>query len=393
MRVAWICPFLPWPPTSGGRLRVTRLAEGVAALATSGMHISLFAVRGPSDVAPVDDPPQEDPAARRPWSERHTFASARRRRRDLLLPYAVRARPAALAPSLAAAHARARFDVAVVSHGLSVSLRGLPREIPVVIDEHNVDSDYARRALAVGDLSLGRVRDAVAMPLFEKAAWRRASAVCVVGDEEARAVTPFCARTVVVPNGVDVDERRFIPPSARRGHKILFLGYFAYEPNAQAARFLALEVLPLVRREVSDATLTLVGRDAPADLRALRADGVDVRGPVADLGPILDEHAVFLNGVRTGAGTSLKVLDAFAAGLPVVSTRFGVRGLRRGDDDVALLADDAPALARAVVSALRDPSSLDDMARHARALAEERSWRTSQRLFADVVALAAGTGG
>jgi glycosyltransferase involved in cell wall biosynthesis len=189
---------------------------------------------------------------------------------------------------------------------------------------------------------------------------------------------------VVVPNGTSIDQLRFIPPSQRRGNKILFVGMMAYPPNVQAVTMLARQVLPALRRRVPDATLTIAGRAAGAEVRALASDHVRVLGTLPDVFALFDEHVAYAAPLSLGGGSSLKVLEPLAAGVPLVASAFAVRGHSLGDRDY-LRAETPGELVAALERVLTRRAELDEMAARGRAVAERHAWPASAASFARIV--------
>jgi len=146
------------------------------------------------------------------------------------------------------------------------------------------------------------------------------------------------------------------------------------------------EVLPLVRAAVPEFTLDIVGSSPPPAVRRLaRAPGVHVIGRVPDPRPWLRDAAIVVVPLRAGSGTRLKILEAWAAGRPVVSTTVGAEGLDAAHGRHLLVADDAPGFARAVRRLLADPRLRDRLAHAGRTLAEERyGWPSVVRVIEEV---------
>ena len=131
----------------------------------------------------------------------------------------------------------------------------------------------------------------------------------------------------VVPNGVDTS---YFAPQKEPDHAdalIAFHGNLAYSPNADAARFLAQDVFPRVLTHVPQERLRLIGRNPPADVRALAGPDVDVTGEVEDVRPLLAEATIVACAVRTGTGIKNKLLEAAALALPIVATTGAVGDL------------------------------------------------------------------
>jgi glycosyltransferase involved in cell wall biosynthesis len=201
---------------------------------------------------------------------------------------------------------------------------------------------------------------------------RRAAAVAdlalVVSDEDAEYYRRLGARIRVVPNGVDCDAYSAIPAGQRVGLPlILYVGSLSWGPNASAARYLVRELLPRVRQTMPDVRARVIGRNPPDDLLALGArSGVEVLADVDRIQPHLREAHVVAVPLDAGGGSRLKILEAFAAGVPVVSTPVGCEGLVAPRER----------LADAVVRVLRDRPLADRMAIRARDLARRRyDWR------------------
>jgi glycosyltransferase involved in cell wall biosynthesis len=142
--------------------------------------------------------------------------------------------------------------------------------------------------------------------------------------------------------------------------------------NVDAAVRLAEEILPRVREGVPGARLELIGTEPAARVRALAGPGVRVRGHVVDLNAALNEAAVFVAPLRFAAGVQNKVLEAMAAGLPVVTTSEVNEGLRAMPGEHLLLADDDEGLAAAARRLLGDPAERARLGQAGRALVLER---------------------
>ncbi|MGV1036658.1 MAG: glycosyltransferase [Candidatus Nanopelagicales bacterium] len=160
------------------------------------------------------------------------------------------------------------------------------------------------------------------------------------------------ARSYVVPNYYpDVRPIEPLP----RNETIALVGNFAYPPNRDAAEVAVTEVLPLVRRDIPDARLRIVGRSAqtlPDQL--LTAAGVDLVGDVDSIATELAHCAVSLVPVRYGGGTRIKIIESFALGLPVVSTSVGCEGLEVTPGVDLLVADDPSGLAQSCCHVIED---------------------------------------
>jgi GT2 family glycosyltransferase/glycosyltransferase involved in cell wall biosynthesis len=169
-----------------------------------------------------------------------------------------------------------------------------------------------------------------------------------------------------------IDTGRYQPRyEGREPGAMLFLGSFRHPPNLEALEWFSQRVLPLVLRRRPDAKLIIVGADPPP--RHSLPDSpaaIDMVGYVEDVREPLSRYAVFLCPILSGSGIRVKLLEAFAAGIPVVSTRLGAEGLAQTDGDLCSLADTPEAFADKIVDLLARPGEAAEMARRARAEVE-----------------------
>jgi GT2 family glycosyltransferase len=153
----------------------------------------------------------------------------------------------------------------------------------------------------------------------------------------------------------------------REPFTLLFLGSFRHLPNQEALTWFLREVFPKVRAEEPRARVVIIGSDPPARHSLPEAEAIDLIGFVDDVREPLKRYALFVCPILSGSGVRVKLLEAFAAGIPVVSTRLGAEGLADKDGDLCALADDAESFAAHIVKLLRDPASAAQMAERARA--------------------------
>jgi GT2 family glycosyltransferase/glycosyltransferase involved in cell wall biosynthesis len=157
------------------------------------------------------------------------------------------------------------------------------------------------------------------------------------------------------------------PGGPREPDTMLFLGSFRHAPNQVALEWFTRQVLPLVLEEIPRARLLVAGSDPPPR-HAFPDPGnaIDLLGFVEDIQPLFSGCAVFICPIRSGSGVRVKLLEAFASGIPVVSTTLGAEGLARQDGEFCALADDTERFAAKVVQLLEDEAAARAMADRAR---------------------------
>jgi glycosyltransferase involved in cell wall biosynthesis len=356
MRIAVVTHVMPYPADSGTRIRVARIVG---------------TLRRCHDVSVLSLEPGDAAGAARALGVPVAVHPARVRR--ALAPVAV-------APETTAAVWRAvrdwRADAVHLQGTFGAAAADLQRghhDLPAVVDEGCVHHVSYRRAAALAPTPLGRARGrlrAWRLRRFERALARRADAVVAVSPGEGalvRAMAPD-TRVVVAPNGVDTDALAPSPP----GDAALFVGLLSYAPNRDAMTWFARDVLP--RLGAGGPEVLVAGRDPGPELESLAREAPRLRllGFVPDLAPLYARAGVFVNPMRGGGGTRLKMLEAMAAGKAVVSTGIGAEGLALTPGRDVVVADTAAEFADAVRALLADRGQAERVGRAARALVEAR---------------------
>jgi len=312
------------------------------------------------------------------------------------LPYAVaRFRSVKLRRQVAELISQQQYDV-IVSDFLFPAA-SLPWELKAraqaawVLFQHNVESMIWRRRAegmtGIKGLYWKAQRDR--MLRFESRVSARFDGVLVVSEEDARifseemGLSNVCG---VVPTGVDLDYFQALPKTPPPAPTVVFMGSMDWYANVDGVKWFAEAVWPQVLRTVPEARFVVVGRKPPPTIEALAATGmhIEVTGTVPDVRPFLRGADVIVVPLRIGGGTRLKIFEAMAAEVPVVSTSMGAEGLGVVHERHLLLADTAEDTAAEVVRVLRTPALGAKLARHAlEEVARPCSWAAAAQIFED----------
>lgn len=265
----------------------------------------------------------------------------------------------------------------------------------VVYDAHNVESvlradmgsqrRQGRSTTSRQRLMLHQLRS------LETRLAKQADQVWACSEEDRLMLADLRGRdsqVCVVPNTVQVRGSAEPGPTERpalmgTGKTIVYPAMFGYQPNEEAALLLMREVLPRVHSRGLDVRLFLVGRSPTEAMHAAASghDDIVVTGEVDDMRPWLTGADVVAVPLRNGGGTRLKILEAFAAGVPVVSTHKGAEGLAVSSGSELVIEDDMAEFARAVERLLIDDAAASGLATRAFEVVErEYSWASCGRV-------------
>jgi glycosyltransferase involved in cell wall biosynthesis len=384
VRVVAVTPELPYFP--GGSGGSTRQYQLLTALRERGADVAVVAPVHPDQRAGAQTLAGqfESYLVPRPASRLKEVLAALRERpglalgplREPLLAWQIDVFWTRLRHRLAEAVAAGRPDVILVEHDWAASWHPqLPAGVPRALTLQNLSWRYygARARVADGPRKAALAVEGRRWLRHDRRHLPQYDLLVAMSEEDARvARTVIGVPAVSVPNGVDTRVLLHAPPPPRVAPAVLlYTGTMTYPPNAEGLHWLLDEIWPRIRAAVPEAHLVVVGKDPPADARAVAADGVTLAGWVPDVAPYFAQASAILVPIRSGAGTRLKVLDGLASGRPVVSTRAGAEGIPLRNGEQALLADDPAEFAAAAARVLRDRPLAERLGMAGRRLAEE----------------------
>ena len=346
----------PWPTTSGVRLRAASLADRFA----DRFDLTLIAADRPDDRFPA-------------WSAAVRRLRARARSKpirpiDNLLAVA-RGRQVPLEQMLRAGVPDAFADVLAQVKPAIVVLgrpffdafvdRALASGARVITDADENLERSTRLILRSNALPRARLKaavDVMTVGRMQRRNYPRVEQVWVTSQLERRDFVRF----------LDADRVRVIPqaapglgdavPAVEPIRSVAYVGWYHYAPNEAAAVELIGQIMPAIRAAGGPRRLTLIGRDPSLRMRRLAAatGEVEITGEVPDVIPPLRSAGVLVVPLRSGAGTRLKILEAMAAGVPVVSTSLGYEGLELEPGSDLLVAETAAEFADALARLTRN---------------------------------------
>jgi polysaccharide biosynthesis protein PslH len=385
MRILWVKVGGLWPANVGGRLRSLHTLSSLA----RRHRVTVLTTHGPGD-----DPvglEQQLAHCERVVSFPHTipkrgsgrWAAALARSWFSRLPLDLwKCRVPALEREVRRTlqDTTDRFDLCIADFLVATPNIPFGTSMPVVHFSHNVEHRLWQRLCEAETRPWRR-----ALLEIEWRKMRRSEAhVCANAeltiavselDRDTFAALAPRARVRAVATGVDTSY--FQPSEAmQKPNAITFTGAMDWYPNEDGILDFITTTLPLIQREIPDASLTVVGRTPSARLLELNGrNGVLVTGTVDDVRPYMAEAMVYVVPLRIGGGTRLKIFEALAMGKAVVATTIGAEGLPLVDGEHFVATDSSAKFADAVVSLLRDSARRAALGTAGRRLVEQNySW-------------------
>jgi glycosyltransferase involved in cell wall biosynthesis len=375
LRVLLVSPFLPYPLTHGGAVRIFNLCRALS----PRVEFGLIAIREPGDavdydklhevfrevwIADLDEPESNDPQLPR-QVQRHESRSLQ-----------------ALIGNLCRSW---KPDLLQIEYTHLAAFREHAAGVPSILVEHDLTLGLYRQ-LAQHEPSESADREYERWLAFEQRWLKPYEGVWTVSDDERQGAVRYgdrrADRTFTIPNGVDTV--RFQACNAALAQpEILYVGSFRHLPNILGFEQLCAEIMPRVWASFPDAVLRVVAGPSHERFRRMLRPGrvpprddvdgrVQLLGFVEDLRPFYERAAVVVAPLAVSSGTNIKVLEAMACGKAVVSMPAGCAGLGLRDGHDIFVRDDGPEFAKAICELLSRPALRQQLGSNARRTAETR---------------------
>ena len=395
LRIACVTWTIPYPPDSGGKNRTYNLLRYLAQHHEVHLHVPVWeASTVPPDLlaimASITMHPLHNSFSRKSyWSK------------------VIRGVPGSIAGLHTARsvkefqqmNARESPDLILVDEAHLAPYAWPLYQTPCILMRQKVDYLYFRDVFLRTPFGIEKaraLREWLWFRLYENRLWRRFSQGVVVSEAERQIYLRLnpALNLAVITNGVDISHFRVTPIPTNEDPVILLNGTMSYYPNVDAAVWFVEKMFPLILRRLPQTKLLIVGQNPVEQVQRLaRPDQVVVSGSVPDMRDYLSQSNVVAVPLRIGHGTRLKVLEAMAAGRPVVSTSIGAEGLEAQVGKHLLLADNPTQFAASVIEILTKPRLAESIATDARQFVENvYSWPIIGEILSQYCQLVASGG-
>ncbi|MEM8856950.1 MAG: glycosyltransferase [Chloroflexota bacterium] len=256
----------------------------------------------------------------------------------------------------------------------------------IVFDNHNAETALQERIYQTDIQKLSKLPKALysrvqvsKLRRFEQWACQQADVVTAVSERDAHLLQKFRSahqsEVVAIPNCIDLENYR-VSQSRAKDIDLVFTGKMDYRPNVDGMLWFMQEIWPLIQQQKPNATLAIVGKNPSESILALgNLKGITVTGAVPEIQPWLDRAQVMVMPLRMGSGTRLKLIQALAAGLPIVSTTNGAEGYPISAGKDLLIGDTPDQFATEVCSLLDSPNLREKLGNNGRGFAQSYDWR------------------
>jgi len=371
MKILMLTPYLPYPLLSGGQIRTYNLLKHLS----KDHEITLFALikdqeekRYIPELEKICHQVKVFKRPRKPFTLKNIFKTGFSKYPFLVIRNY--SKDAAKAVKLALAEKEFNLIHAETFY----MMPHLPEtQVPTILVEQTIEylgyESYANKALPLIrpllNIDIDKIKN------WEKYYWKKADKLIVMSEEDKDFVAQEIKNTkkiAVVENGVDVawfDEKKTQKPDQPT---VLFVGTFNWLPNREAVDFLVSQVWPKLKQEVKNIRLWIVGNSPTEEILKLKQldPQIEVTGGIPDIRDAFKKASVLVAPVFSGKGTRYKVLEAMAAGTPIVATSLAVEGLKVKHNEHVLIANEADKMAQATKKLIDQPELAKKLAKNAK---------------------------
>ncbi|HEX8965798.1 MAG TPA: glycosyltransferase family 4 protein [Patescibacteria group bacterium] len=386
MKILVVSSFLPYPLDSGGHVRLYNIIKQLSSKHNITLVCEMRSHQSDEDITEIKKLCETVVTVKRKkqWSIENIAKTATSAFPFLLVGHTLPEMKQEIVNQLN----NTRFDVIHVE--TMYVFQNLPKTyLPTVLVEHNIEymvyEKFAQKAPIY--LRPFLMADILKIKKWEEMFWKKATKLVAVSEEEKNLMQRTDA--VVVPNGVDIKSFPFKKKKAKKTKTILFMGNFKWIQNVNTAEYIVKEIWPLIKTE--NVTLWIVGKHIPQNLKSFASKNIifDENAPV-ETWKIYQKADILLSPIFVGGGTSYKILEAMASGVPVVTTELGIKGLKAKDNEHALIGENANQLASHVDTILSNNELYTTLTENAREFIEKNyTWesitKTLEKVYQDAV--------
>lgn len=266
------------------------------------------------------------------------------------------------------------LDLVYVNHAYMLECITLGN-VKVMLDEHNIEWDLTLRQYLLEANVFKKITKFIEyrkLKNYEIEKCKKCDIVLTVSERDRNILAINGVKNIFcVPIGVDAKEILTIKQNSS-ARDIVFFGSTSWSPNIDAIQWFCKDIFPLVRQKIFGAKFVIMTKDIPRCIRKFAQDkNIIFINPIGSPAEYLKNCAAFIVPLRIGGGMRVKILNAMAWGLPVVSTSIGAEGISAQDDRDILIRDECQGFAVAIANLIRDKKLRDRLSENGRILVEK----------------------
>jgi len=226
--------------------------------------------------------------------------------------------------------------------------------------------------------------DVIKLRYWETYFWRQAKRVVAMSDSDKQQMQKLAKDLSIdiVPNGIDIDFFNRKPNPDSKNPKVLYVGNFKWMQNVEALDVLVNKVWPRIHKKVKNSVLWIVGMNITDKIKSLASDSIKVTEALPDIRDAYSSSNVLVTPIEGPGGTRLKILEAMASALPVVTTSVGAEGLGVANNEQMIISDNYNDMAQKAIDVLQSEKLAKLLGKNARKFVEEKyTWKKSAQLL------------
>lgn len=388
MKILMISSFLPYPLYSGGHVRLYNILKRLSKNHEITLICEKRDYQTEDNISEVKKFCKEIITIERKkqWSIRNIANTAVSFYPFLLIGHSSKL----MTEKIKEAISKEKFDLIHIE--TFYVMQNLPKtlfgKLPVVLTEHNIEYLVYKKFLDTMSVFMKPVLylDVLKLKYWENYFWKKATKLIAVSEDEKKLMKRKDVE--IVENGVDTDRFKVSSAGWRTKFKqtktILFIGDFKWMQNKDSVEWILKDIWPKINSELRTKNLELnlklwvVGRNIPEYIKKMATDTSVIfdENATQETAEIFKKADILIAPIRVGGGTSFKILEAMASGVPVVTTNLGIEGIKAKDTDEVLISDDTQGLVDNVIGLLENEKIYDRIVNNARRLIEEEyDWK------------------
>jgi glycosyltransferase involved in cell wall biosynthesis len=380
MKVLMLTPYLPFPPFSGGQTRSYNLIKNLS----KKHEITLFSlIKDDEEKKNIKELEKYCKVrvfkrSKTPWTLRNILKTGFGLYPFLVIRNLVPEEKEAVAQELS----NQKYDL-IHAETFYVMPHIPSTNIPILMVEQTIE--YSVYKHFVEDQAPFIMRpllwiDVLKLKYWETKIWKRADRVVAMSDSDRKSMNSLVPnlKIDIVPNGIDVEYFSKERPEGKGGPRVLYVGNFKWLQNVEAVEVLLSEVFPKILRQVPNAKLWIVGQYIPDEIKAKASKEIQITEAIPDIREAYINSTVLVTPIKGPGGTRLKILEAMASALPVVTTSVGAEGLNVVNGKHVLISDNMDKLAGLAVGIINNKKHARELGDNARKFViENYRWQIS----------------